>query len=162
MRLLNYNEELIDAVVLRLQQQLPNYIAALNAMDQKDIQLEGDPIVYDYVPAIRELNRFPTFAVQDEAGGLDDDTGFAATGNYPLSIIVFDQAADQRTLAWSLRRYLRIVASIILDGRQLDPAWGVTCDGFVPGPTLGRPEEPREWMSYGGVGFQFRVEEYTP
>lgn len=160
-RLINHNEALIDAVVARLEAELPALIAELNAADDKQILLEGDPVVYDYVPAVKELNRFPAFAIQDEPAEFEDDTGFGATGVHDLTVIVYDQAPDQRTLAWSLRRYARIVASILLDGRRLEPAWGVTLNAIVPGPTLSRSEEPREWMSWCAVSVKLRIEEYA-
>ncbi len=161
MQMLDLNEGLIDAVVLRLQQQLPAYCAALNAADTKGVLVATEIDVLDYIPALKELNRFPCVAVQDEPTTLEDDTGFGATAVHGLTIVVYEQSSEQYDLAWMLRRYTRAIASIILDERRIDPAWGVVLDAIIPGPTLSRPEEPREWISYAAVAATFRTEEYS-
>lgn len=156
--LIRGNEEVIDTLVARLDADLPAVIAQINDDDTKGVTLEAPAAVLDYVPTPTELVSFPTVAVQDGATAIEDDTGWGGTRVIDLVVVVFCADADQRRLAIMLRRYLMAVESVALDGRTLDPAWGVVSQGTLPGPTLGRGEEPREWMSYAGVALRCKAE----
>lgn len=154
-------EPIIDALVARLVAELPAAVAEVNARDTKGITLTvpDTEAILDFVPTPSVLNRFPTIAIEDGPSRLTDDVGWAATGVDDLVVVVFEQHADQRELALRLRRWQLIVRSIILQGRELDPAWGLVDKGTRPGPTLGRPEDPRDWLSYTATVLEVRSEQ---
>lgn len=161
------NEEIVAAIVAKLQASLNDTIAVLNAAAGAAVQLDSVPNaqVLDYIPTPDALLAFPTIGVQDGEGVLEDDTGWSATGHHGWVVAIFYASPDQQTLARALRRYRRAVASVLIDGRRIGSsagaAWGVTDIRFRPGPTLGRGEEPRQWMSYTQVGFVTLSEEYA-
>lgn len=153
------NEPLIASMVARLTSDLPTVIAAINAEVIDGITMSSDVQVLDYVPTPTILNRFPTVGVQDGTSDFEDDVGWSATGVHDLVLVTFVMEADQQRLARLLRRYTRAVANVALAGRTVGDAWGVTLNGILPGPTLGRGEEPREWISYTGVSVRLKADE---
>jgi hypothetical protein len=159
--LFNGHEPVVDAIVARLQADLTTAIAQINAADTKGVVLDDvpDAQILDYVPTPTLLVNFPTIGVQDGLDELHDDTGTGGTGHYNFTVCCFVVDADQRRLAIKLRRYARAIKSVILQGRSLDPAWGLLDGGILPGPTLGRGENPQDWMSYVGYAFSARAEE---
>lgn len=155
-------EPIVDALVARFNAEIEGAVDAINAQDEKNIQLEPVTAILDYIPTPSELNIFPTVAIGSGADHLADDIGHGATGTFEIVVVVFVQDVDQRQLSIKLRRYLRAVRSVALYGRQFGPAWGVVDKGSRPGPTLGRDEGPREWMSYVSTVIECRSEEDTP
>lgn len=153
------NEHLIDALVVRLESDMQSLVDRVNTEDTKNIQLKPIADVLDYMPTPTLLNRFPTIGIQDGASDLTDDVGFGGTGVHNIVAVCFVQDSDQRRLAVSLRRYARCLWSVMLDGRRLGDGWGVVDRGIRPGPTLGREEGPREWMSWVAVAIEVRAEE---
>jgi len=159
---LRFGEPVIDAMVCRLRDNLPHVIDQINAADTKDIQLEyvDRDNVLDFIPVVTELVNFPTIGISESPVGLTDDVGWGATGVIPLTVVAFAVEADQRRLAVKLRRYASAVASVVLEGRQMLPeVWGITLTSIDPGPTLGRREDPRSWMSYVAVSVECKTEE---
>ena len=169
-KILPGNERIVSDLVARLVADLNDTITAVNALADATVQLDSVPTaqILDYTPTSGQLLAFPTVAVQEAEGHLEDDTGWGATGVHGLVVTIYDCHVDQQTLARRLRRYRRAVASVIADGRKWgsssDSAWIVTDIRYRPGPTLGRgdPDNTREWMSYTHVGFLVKIEEYTP
>jgi hypothetical protein len=158
-QLFKLNEHLIAAMVARLTADLPGVIDTINAEATDGLVIPYVDQVLDYVPTPTILNRFPTVAVQDGPSDFQDDVGWSATGVHDLVLVTFVQDADQQRLATMLRRYTRAVANVAMAGRTVGDAWGVTLNGILPGPTLGRGEEPREWISYTGVSVRLKSEE---
>lgn len=156
--IIQLNERVYDAVIARLVAGLPAVITAINAADTKGIQLKQVADVLDYVPTPKILTDFPTVALQDGPTEMEDDTGEGGTAVCRFNLVVFHMHADQRQLAIGLRRYLQAVTSVAIEGRAVGPIWGMTFDGLIPGPTLGRGEEPREWMSYAGIALRCMAE----
>jgi hypothetical protein len=93
---------------------------------------------------------------------LEDDTGWGATGRGTITVIAFEQNADQAILAWRLRRYAKAVARCILAGRTLDTAnaWGTQLKRIDPGPTLAQ-ESPQSFRSMTAVTIEVRSEQDT-
>lgn len=152
-------EPIINALVLRLQEDLPGVIDMVNAESDGEVTISvADLKILDYIPTPSELNHFPTVAVAEGAAGFEDDVGYGATGVYDLNIMLFCLNADQRRLNLELRRLRRAVTIATLRDRQFGPAWGVTLIGFAPGPTLGRGD-PKDWMSYTTVSIRCKSEE---
>ncbi len=159
MTLFNLNEPLIAAMVARLTAELPAVIDAINVEMNDGLVLPYVAQVLDYVPTPTILNSFPTVAVQDGPSDFEDDVGWSATGLHDLVIVTFVCDADQQRLARSLRRYTRAVANVVMRARTAGGAWGITLNGILPGPTLGRGEDPREWISYAGVSVRLKADE---
>jgi len=135
--LIRGNEEVIDTLVQGLAADLPGVIADLNAADTKGVTLPDPAAVLDYVPTPTELVNFPTVAVHDGPTELHDDIRTGGTRVIELVVVVFCADADQRRLAIALRRYLRAVESVALDGRTLAPALGGKLAGHAARPDAG-------------------------
>lgn len=154
-------EPIIDAIITRFNDEVAAAVATVNARDTKGIELAAPPTsaILDYVPTPSLLTHFPTIAIEDGASRLTDDNGWAATGLDELVIVVFEQDADQRRLAIKLRRWQLIIRSIVLQDRTVGPAWGLVDKGTRPGPTLGRNEDPQDWMSWTALMVEVRSEQ---
>lgn len=152
------NEPVITALHGRLVDELPGAIEALNA------EIETSPFVFPlatpaeaqiltYIPPPSDLLAPPVIGIGDGRSKLDDDQGHSATGNHQALIVIYDQAAEQEALAWQLRRWQKLVARLVLQGRNLgDAAWGTGLIESVPGKTLvDNPDDPREWFSWVGI-----------
>jgi hypothetical protein len=160
--LLEGNEPIVDLLVARLEEQLPMLVDELNARDTKGIRLDV-PKVLDFVPPPASLVGLPIVAVQDGAQDLEDDIGASATEKGTLVVVVFEQEHDQQVLATKLRRHIQAVRSAVLWTRRLQApdgsgAWGLVDRGIRPGPTLGAPENPRDWLSYAAFAVEYRAE----
>jgi len=157
------NEPIIAAIKLRLETELVTYINALNSEITDGFTLDTFVQILDYPPPITHLDQFPTLGIQDGETGFADDTGWGATGTSLVTVVAFEQDADQQRLAWKLRRWNRVIASCLLVGRSLPPdGWGVVLNNISPGPTLGRQEDPRTFMSFSAVTIAVRSEQDTP
>lgn len=158
-------ERFVDALHAKLTAGLPAVISEINARDTKGVVLDA-PQVFDYVPSPSEMNTFPAVCIRDGEEDLKDDVGWAATGEMDLVIVCFALHADQRTLALTLRRLVQAAKTVALDGRNLNvpgdatSAWGMRFNGTRPGPTLGRNEGPRDWMSYAALGLTVMGEDH--
>jgi hypothetical protein len=155
------NEPLIKALVARLQADLPTVVAAVNAEARDDIELRvpNPEHILEYVPAADLLTEFPTIGIQELPTDIVDDIGSSFTGVHRLAIIVFATHVELRGLAWSLRRYMQAITTVMLDTRQIGDAWGVVAKGTVPGQTLERAEHPRTYMSWAGVRLEAKRDE---
>jgi hypothetical protein len=136
----------IDAAVLALQARLAsNLPAAIDTINTEntgvdDVTLAHPAHVLDYVPVMDDLQAFPTVGIALGRGKFQDDTGYEATGVYPISIVLFDQHSDHRWLARRIRRYNLALLRVVMQGRNLGTGtgipWGVTLDGMDFGPML--------------------------
>lgn len=116
--------------------------------------------VLDYIPTISQLTSFPTVAISDGDMYLEDDVGYGATGVFELTVVAFIQDPDQRALAWKLRRYAQAMTRCILANRRLETeGWSVVLKRVRPGPTLGRDENPRQWISTVAVIIEVKSEQ---
>lgn len=158
------HNNLVVALQSRLVTNLPAYIDAVNAeYTNPSYPIDYVQNVYDYVPVLADLYAFPVIGIADGDVIFEDDTGWGATGRSAFSIVVFEQQSDQRALAWHLRRLSTAVTRCILEGRKLPPeGWGVMLSRVRPGPTLGRDENPRQWMSTVTVQIEILSEQDTP
>lgn len=161
---INLNNGIVNALAARLTANMPTYINAVNAeMTNPDFPLDQIQRVLDYIPVIADLSAFPVIGIADGDVMFHDDTGWGATGETTLSIVVFEQHADQRALAWRLRRLAIATTRCVLEGRTLPPeGWGVMLRRVRPGPTLGRDETPRQWMSTVTVQIDVKTNQDTP
>lgn len=158
----NLSEPYITAVMARMESTLNDYVDALNSVVTDGFTLDhvASNAFLDYPPPVAMLSQFPTIGLQDGEIGFADDVGWSATSHGDLTIIAFDQDDDQRALAWKLRRWNRVLASCVLKDRRLPPeGWGVILKGISPGPTLGREENPRTWMSFTAMTINVRAEQ---
>lgn len=149
------NEPAIRALHARLVDELPAAIAGLNAEVSDGFELDElvPDRVLDFVPPIALLVDFPTIGIGDGRTTFEDDTGNSATGKHELLIVAYLQNADQRMLAWQLRRTAQVLVRVALRGRNLgDGGWGTGLVSIDPGPTLtDNPDAPREFASWVGV-----------
>lgn len=155
------NEDIINTLVARLTSDLPTEIASINSTQISPAYTVPVPQqVLDYIPPIADLTTFPTIAISDGEIQFQDDVGWGATGIFDLTIVSFLQSPNQRELVWWLRRYSQAVTRVALDGRRMGvEGWGVTLKNIRPGPTLGRDESPRQWMSTTAVTITVKTEQ---
>lgn len=152
MALFSLHEPIIDALVTRLQADLPAAIATLNGTVTDGWPLEEPAQILDYVPTDGRLGAFPTIAIQDVGVTLENDVGSSAESRTELGIVYFLRQQDPQGMARQLRRYGRVIASVALAGRSLPPqGWGTGYVRWVPGPTLEVQEDPRTWMTWAAV-----------
>ncbi len=159
-------EPVIAALKRRLDDDLPAAIAAVNAAVTDGTLIDAPQAILDYMPPLELLLAFPTIAIGEGPGRIEDDTGHASTGVHELSVVAFVQADDQQTLVRQLRRMRTAVLRTILDERRLedaiDPtrnrAWGVQLRQVVPGPTLGdlQAQSVVTWWSYVRIVIEAR------
>ena len=153
------SEPLINALVSRLTSDLPAEVAAVNTRTSDGFQISM-PEVMDFIPPPGLLVNYPAIGIGEAPASFEDDIGSSATGVFELLVVVYEQAADQRELAWKLRRHSQAVSSTVLKGRQLGPAWGVTLRHIDPGETLvDDPTSPQEWMSWVGLRIVCRTDQ---
>ncbi len=136
----------------RLETQLPATIDALNSAMVAPIY----PLVYpakviDYIPTVAELDLLPVIGISDGDIYFQDDVGWGATGVFDVTVVAFVQAPDQRELVWLLRRYSQALVRVMLSTQSIGDSWGITLRHVRPGPTLGRDETPRQWLSTTAV-----------
>lgn len=154
-------DPIIIAIVARLNSDLNGIIDAVNASQTNPtFPIQYPQAILDYIPTVAELSALPCIGVSDGNIKWEDDTGLGATAHAQFSIVAFVQSQDQRELAWMLRRYAIAMTRCLIAGRSLPPeGWGVVVDGITPGPTLGRDESPRQWLSTVGVRIAVRWEQ---
>lgn len=152
----------VAAIHERLDTQLAAFITQVNDEVTDGILCDAPQQILPYVPPVSYLTAFPTFGVMDGPFTLEDDTGWGATGRGTITVIAFEQNADQAILAWRLRRYAKAVARCVLDGRTIHSsnAWGVTLKRIDPGPTLAQ-ESPQSFRSMTAVTVEVRSEQDT-
>lgn len=153
------NEDIVNTLRDRLEANLPSVIDTINSEQVDPPYTVPKPLqVLDYIPTVSDLSAFPTIGISDGDIHFEDDTGWGATGIFDLTVVSFLQSSDQRTLVWWLRRYGQAVCRVALDSRRMGvEGWGVTLRGIRPGPTLGRDETPRQWMSTTAVTITVRT-----
>lgn len=159
MPVLALNEPLVAALVDRLVAELPDAVDELNAAVTDGWTIDHPAEVLPYVPSPALLTDFPTLGIQDFPSRFEDDIGSSATAVHRLGVVFFLVDADLGGLALQLRRYARVVATVALRSRQLGPAWSVTLDQYVPGPTLEDEEDPRTWLSFAAITIDAKVTE---
>ena len=155
------NEPLIIALQSRLAANLNSVIDTINAQQtDPPYTIDYPQQVLDYIPTIAQLTAFPTIGISDGEMRFEDDIGWGATGVFEFTVAAFIQESDQKALAWKLRRYAQAMVRVIMEGRQLPPeGWSVTLKRVRPGPTLGRDENPRQWISTIGVVIEVKSEQ---
>lgn len=164
MDVLDLNEQVVKAVLARLENRLGDYIDEVNAGVSDGYEIEPPAVIFPSIPNIGLLTQWPSIGIQDVSANLEDDIGWAATGVCDLAVLAFLVDPDTIALGWKLRRYSRALASCLLEGRQLTEGgvWGVTFQGVRPGPTLGDAEDPegvRTYTSWIGVLIRTRSDE---
>lgn len=157
------SENNIKAIHARLEAELPRYIDQVNAeLVDPEYPIEQPVHIYDFIPTTAYMTDFPVVAIGDGEIFFDDDVGWSATGNMDFAIVVWVQHPDQQQLAWMLRRYMIAIANCILEGRNLAAyggGWGLKLGKIEPGPTLGRKEKPREFLSMRALTLSIRDEQ---
>lgn len=156
-------DTIIPYLVDRLETQLPAIVTAINtqslSMDPQT-PISVPQSVFDYVPALGDLYAFPVLGISDGPIDLVDDQGWGATGQGEITVVIFEQDSDLRTLAWKLRRQQQaVVRAIRTPTIILGDAWGTYNYRVVPGPTLSRNEGPRQFVSTSAVSFMFKSEQ---
>lgn len=159
--MIQLNEPVISFLRDRLESNLPAIVTALNASaTDPAYPITSPQQILDYVPALADLYNFPVIGISDGPFALVDDLGWGATGEFELSVVLYEQDADLRSLAWKLRRHTQaIVRAIRTPTLQLGEGWGTYDYKVNPGPTLSRDEGPRQFMSTTSVSFKCKSEQ---
>lgn len=145
--------DVIRALHAKMVEGLNDRITEVNSTLADDDYYQLDAVdeatqILDYMPPVSQLVAMPTFAIAEDTITFDDDTGWSATGRFPLSIVIVVQEYDPRALAWKLRHYMVALANCVLAGRTLGEAgWGMTLRGVTPGPKLRVRESPSDETS---------------
>lgn len=157
----NLNDTLVTSMKTRIETNLPAIITTINATLTTPAYPISPPFqVLDYIPTVGDLEQTPVIGISDGDFLFEDDQGLGATGVCEMTVVVFLQADDQRELAWMLRRYAIALARTILPTRALPPdGWGMILRRVHPGPTLGRDEAPRQWLSTVAITVSIRSEQ---
>lgn len=154
------NEPVVTTLRSRLETELPAIVTAINATVTDGFTIDAPQRVLDYIPPVGDLNALPLIGISDGEMILEDDTGWGATGVFDISVVVYLQSSDQRVLAWQLRRYAQaLVRAIRTPTIAIGEGWGVYNFRVRPGPTLGRDESPRQWLSTIAVTFTVKTEQ---
>src|SRR4051794_22550247 len=102
------NEPIVVQLKSQLEANLPATITAINAAAgtvADGYTIENPAHVLDFVPPVSYLTAFPAIGIGDGPSRFEDDIASSATGRHEIMLVVFLQDADQRALAWKLRRY---------------------------------------------------------
>lgn len=155
------NEPVIVTLKARLEANLPSLVTSINAAaTNPSYPILAPQQVLDYIPALADLYEFPTLGIGDGHTRLVDDVGWGATGEFRLTVVCFEQDQDLRALAWKLRRHQQaIVRAIRTPTLVLGEGWGTYDYEVTPGPTMGRGEGPRQFMSTTSVSFMVKTEQ---
>ncbi len=166
MAVLKLSEPIIDALVARLEDDLPAPIAELNAEPGAEVQIAQPLAILPYVPSVGLLRSWPTIGIQELPTRFQDDIGSSVVAVCELVVIVFESDSDLASLTARLRRQVQAVTTVALEGRELGiggtDAYSVSLVSTTPGPTLGDSEDPeqvRTWTSWAGVALRFLREE---
>ena len=146
---LKLSEPVVGALLTRLTDDLPAKIAELNS--GSGIDIEHPKAIYDFVPGKRRLDSagYPALGIQDLTTELIDGN---FTGQHELGVLVYLADSEEDLLSRKIRRYVRAVASVVLEGHALPPvAYGVTLGRINYGPTLNTEENPRPWVTWARV-----------
>lgn len=156
-------EPIVALAVTKLTTNLNTFIDSVNAEQTDGVLVEYPQQILDYPPPRTSMTSYPIIAVVEGRFLLEDDTGSGGTGRLPLTIVSYITATDPGVLAKQLRRMDRAVTECIMEGRRLPPlGWGMRFLHSDPGPTLGREEAPREYMSLRATTIEVRFEQDTP
>lgn len=159
------NEPIIKQLVAVLEAGLPQEVIAHNAAATDGIELDAPAQILDYMPVPGSYGGgLPIIGIQDLPGRFENDLQHSMEATYGFGIAAVLQTADHRTLAWQLRRYLEVIASVIQADRQLGTAslmrkapanvLYTKFEGTEPGPLLGNrnpeasnapPDSYRSW-----------------
>lgn len=162
------NEHILDSAVAKLAAGLSSTIDQINAADTKGIAVRDVPVdrIFDYLPTPTELSDFPAVGIAELDGAWTNDVGNSASGEWSFMVVAYDIDPEQRALVLRLRRLRQAIVSTIMEGRRLDHptdarlgAWGLRFDATRPGPTLGRGENPTEWISWTSIAFTALAED---
>jgi hypothetical protein len=159
---LKLNETIVPAIQARLTANLPAIVTDINTNNTSPTYpIDQIAQVLDYIPPVSDLFQFPTIGISDGPIDLEDDVGFGATGVHEFSCVLFVQNADQRTLAWQLRRYAQAIIRALRapTNFNLGDGWGMYRFHVRPGPTLGRQSTPGQFVSTLGVSFFVKSEQ---
>lgn len=154
-------EPLVNGIVSKLTTNLNGYIDTINSQQTSPaFAIEYPQRILDYIPPISDLYALPTIGISDGDFHIEDDVGWGGTGVCEFSIVVFLADSDQRALAWKLRRYAQAVYRCVMAEREIPTeGWGVTLKRVRSGPTLGRDEGPRDWLSTIAVQIEVKSEQ---
>lgn len=156
------NEEVVNTLRDRLEADLPAVITEINS-SQTDpaYPMPAPAYVLDHIPLVSEMNAFPVVGISDGDIHFEDDVGWGATGLMDITVVAFVQSPNHQEMVWWLRRYGQALVRVMMDTRRINPAWSVVLKNVRPGPTLGRDENPRQWLSTTSVTITVKVEQDT-
>lgn len=156
-------EPAVDALLSRLQSDLPAAVTTVNGEHSDGYTIEAPAQVYDFVPPESMLTDFPTVGITHVDGRFEDDIGSSATGVYRLAVYTFVQDSDQEALAKKIRRTTLAVARVVLASRNFGTGsgvpWGVTVDRIDYGPALADTDKPESYMSFSVLTVQVKLDE---
>jgi hypothetical protein len=117
-------EPVVAALVARLTSDLTAQIDQVNAEATDEIAVRYPQRVLDHLPTLEVMTAFPVVAIGEGAGNLTDDTGHSMTGQYTISVLVYESDADQQVLTTRLRRLRLAAFRTVVAGRTLPTADG--------------------------------------
>lgn len=131
-------EPSVAALAQRIDEQIEQAVQQVNTDVTDGIPIDV-PAVVDY-PVPLELQRaWPLVCIARESGAFTDDSGYAATGTWNLSLWVFVMDRDPRSLAVKLERTMAAVLTAALGEQRsftTPAAFGMTPRAVVYGPVL--------------------------
>lgn len=148
--MLELTDPLATALVTLLEAGLNATIDTLNAAVSDGFTIDHVAQVLDYVPTPSTLEGgLPAVGYQDLGGQFADDLQYSMDAEHRFAAVAIVQNADQRSLAWQLRRTLTAVARTIQADRTVGTpagtgsimktkggAWAVNFLSYEPGPLL--------------------------
>ena len=169
------NEPILEALLELLEARLPTVIAEVNAEIDDAFALPEPAQFLDFMPAAGTLKGgTPAVCLQDLPAEFFDDLQFSLSANHGVGVAAVIQNADQRTLAWQLRRYTKAIARTIQLDRLEGPSgflkrgaaavWYTQFAGTEPGPLLerqpgGEATPPNAWESWTWLMLRCRRQE---
>lgn len=148
---LKLSEPVVAALLDRLSTQLAPKISELNAGTGVDVEVPK--AIYDFVPGKTRLDGggYPAIGIQDLTSELVDGN---FTGEHSLGVLIYLAEAEEDVLARKMRRYVRAVSSVVIEGHALPPAaYGLRLGRINYGPTLNTEENPRPWVTWARIPF---------
>jgi hypothetical protein len=169
-QLITLADPTVRAMLARLQTDLPAAISLVNA--QAHVVADGltisDPVgVLPYVQSLDSQTEWPLVCIQRNPATFQDDTGWAATIQTSLTLLVFLQDSDQNALTSKLDRYLQALATCALQDRSLGgtdgAGWGLTLGKVDWGPTMAElppgMTTPSAFLSWAGLTVNVRADQ---
>lgn len=152
--MMELSESVIAALMTVLEDGMTPAIEARNATITDGILLDTPAQILDYMPTTNDdAGGYPIVAIQDLPGNFENDLTHSFESTWGFGIASMIQTSDHRTLAWQLRRYTQVVASVIQADRMAEPSvlksppanvMYTKFEGTEPGPLLGdrNPDSP--------------------